>query len=133
PVGEADTPGAWYRDRRLVSLDGTAVDLPDGAGPGAALRPPVGVPRRQQLPPAPPADADRDRHARDLRRRRRPLRGGRGRAGAGTPAAAAAWHAVPGRPGLRRLRAVARGHRHRRRPALAAAQEPGPAVPRAAA
>src|SRR3954452_10854715 len=23
PLAEADTPGAWYRDRRLVSLDGT--------------------------------------------------------------------------------------------------------------
>jgi hypothetical protein len=29
PLAEADTPGAWYRDRRLVSLDGTTVDLPD--------------------------------------------------------------------------------------------------------
>jgi hypothetical protein len=29
PLAEADTPGAWYRDRRLVGLDGTTVDLPD--------------------------------------------------------------------------------------------------------
>jgi hypothetical protein len=29
PLAEADTPGAWYRDRRLVSLDGTTIDLPD--------------------------------------------------------------------------------------------------------
>ncbi len=29
PLAEADTPGAWYRGRRLVSLDGTTVDLPD--------------------------------------------------------------------------------------------------------
>ena len=26
---EPDTPGAWYRGRRLVSLDGTTIDLPD--------------------------------------------------------------------------------------------------------
>ena len=29
PLAEADTPGAWYRGRRLVSLDGTTIDLPD--------------------------------------------------------------------------------------------------------
>src|SRR5215212_2017365 len=134
PLAEAGTPGAWYRDRRLVGLDGTAVDPPDAPALEQRFgRPSASVARRQQLSPAAPADADRDRHARDLRRRHRPLRGERGRAGPGTPAAAAARHAVPGRPRLRRLRAVARGRRHRRRPALAAAQEPGSALPRAAA
>jgi Insertion element 4 transposase N-terminal/Transposase DDE domain len=29
PLAEPDTPGAWYRGRRLVSLDGTTIDLPD--------------------------------------------------------------------------------------------------------
>jgi hypothetical protein len=29
PLAAADTPGAWYRGRRLVSLDGTTLDLPD--------------------------------------------------------------------------------------------------------
>ncbi|HLL18670.1 MAG TPA: IS4 family transposase, partial [Rubrivivax sp.] len=29
PCAEPDTPGAWYRGRRLVSLDGTTIDLPD--------------------------------------------------------------------------------------------------------
>jgi len=29
PLAEDDTPGAWYRGRRLVSLDGTTIDLPD--------------------------------------------------------------------------------------------------------
>jgi hypothetical protein len=29
PLAEADMPGAWYRGRRLVSLDGTTIDLPD--------------------------------------------------------------------------------------------------------
>jgi hypothetical protein len=32
PLAEADTPGAWYRGRRLVSLDGTTIDLPDSPG-----------------------------------------------------------------------------------------------------
>jgi hypothetical protein len=29
PLAEPDTPGAWHRGRRLVSLDGTTIDLPD--------------------------------------------------------------------------------------------------------
>jgi hypothetical protein len=29
PLAEPDTPGAWYGGRRLVSLDGTTIDLPD--------------------------------------------------------------------------------------------------------
>ena len=29
PIAEPGTPGAWYRGRRLVSLDGTTIDLPD--------------------------------------------------------------------------------------------------------
>ena len=29
PLAEPDTPSAWYRGRRLVSLDGTAIDLAD--------------------------------------------------------------------------------------------------------
>ena len=29
PFAAADTPGAWYRGHRLVSLDGTTIDLPD--------------------------------------------------------------------------------------------------------
>jgi hypothetical protein len=29
PLAEPGTPGAWYRGRRLVSLDGTTIDLPD--------------------------------------------------------------------------------------------------------
>src|SRR5919112_4792904 len=29
PLATADTPEAWYRGHRLVSLDGTTIDLPD--------------------------------------------------------------------------------------------------------
>jgi hypothetical protein len=29
PLAEPDTPGAWYRGRRLVSLDGTTINLAD--------------------------------------------------------------------------------------------------------
>src|SRR3712207_9074746 len=57
----------------------------------------------------------------------------RGRAGTGAAAAVAARDAVPGRPRLRRLRALAHGDDPGRRPALAGAEEPGPALSRAAA
>lgn len=29
PIADPGTPGAWYRGRRLVSVDGTTIDLPD--------------------------------------------------------------------------------------------------------
>lgn len=29
PIADPELPGAWYRDRRLVALDGTTIDLPD--------------------------------------------------------------------------------------------------------
>src|SRR3954466_5950213 len=29
PLAEPGTPGAWYRGRRLVSFDGTTLDVPD--------------------------------------------------------------------------------------------------------
>ena len=29
PFAGPGTPGAWYRGRRLISLDGTTIDLPD--------------------------------------------------------------------------------------------------------
>jgi hypothetical protein len=29
PMADPGTPGAWYRGRRLVSVDGTTIDLPD--------------------------------------------------------------------------------------------------------
>jgi hypothetical protein len=32
PIAEPGTPGAWYRGLRLVSLDGTTIDLPDQPG-----------------------------------------------------------------------------------------------------
>jgi hypothetical protein len=32
PFATPDTPGAWYGGRRLVSLDGTTIDLPDTPG-----------------------------------------------------------------------------------------------------
>src|SRR4051794_39223116 len=73
PLAEPGLPGAWYRGRRLVSLDGTTILVPDepeleqrfgrpssSRGPGA-------------FPAGPAARLDGKRHARDLRRRDRPL------------------------------------------------------------
>ena len=42
PLAGTDTPGAWYRGRRLVGLDGTTVDLPDAPALGQRFgRPPA--------------------------------------------------------------------------------------------
>jgi hypothetical protein len=42
PVANPDTPGAWYRRWRLVSLDGSTLDVPDTAGNARAFgRPPA--------------------------------------------------------------------------------------------
>ena len=55
PLAERGTPGAWYRGRRLVSLDGTTVDLPDAPdlerrfGRPAAARGASGFPQLRLL------------------------------------------------------------------------------------
>ena len=97
PCAEPGTPGAWYQGHRLVSLDGTTIDLPDTP----ELEERFGrLARCQQLPAAAPAHSYRDRHACHLCVHLRPLRRQRGRAGPGAHAAVAAGDAVPGRPGL---------------------------------
>src|SRR3954468_23698879 len=111
PLAEPGLPGAWYRGRRLVSLDGTTILVPDEpelTGTGAALRAAVQFAGSRRLPAGPAARPDGKRHARDLRRRDRPLRHQRGRAGPAAAGAAAARHAVPG---LSRKHACADGVR----------------------
>src|SRR3954466_15170344 len=49
PLAVADTPGAWYRGRRLVSLDATTIALPDIRPP---WRPGLAVPRPRTGPAA---------------------------------------------------------------------------------
>ena len=55
PCAEPGTPGAWYRGRRLVSLDGTTIDLPDAPalerrfGRPAAARGASGFPQLRLL------------------------------------------------------------------------------------
>src|SRR3569623_2069574 len=55
PLAAADTPGAWSRGRRLVSLDGTTIDLPDAPalerrfGRPPASRGESGFPQQRQL------------------------------------------------------------------------------------
>ena len=55
PLAVPDTPGAWYRGRRLVSLDGTTIDLPDAPdlarrfGRPAAARGASGFPQLRLL------------------------------------------------------------------------------------
>src|SRR4051794_10371606 len=53
PVATPATKGAWYREWRLVSLDGACLDVADTAGKDAALRRPGGRPGGSALPPRP--------------------------------------------------------------------------------
>jgi hypothetical protein len=70
PLAEPGLPGAWYRGRRLVSLDGTTILVPDA--PELERR--FGRPSSSRGPGAfPHARPDGKRHARDLRRCDRPL------------------------------------------------------------
>ena len=78
PLATPDTPGAWYRGRRLVSIDGTTLDLPDlparSARGGAPVRPPSRVAGMQRVSAVARAGAAGDRHARYLRGGHRWLR-----------------------------------------------------------
>src|SRR5918995_772176 len=128
PLAEPGLPGAWYRGRRLVSLDGTTILVPDAP----ELEQRFGRPSSSRGPGAfPHARPDGKRHACDLRRRDRPLRHQRGRAGSSAAGAAAPRHAVPGRPRLRRLRPVAGGAGPGRRPAVAGKIQSEVPVPQA--
>ena len=54
PLAAADTPGAWYRGRRLVGLDGTTIDLPDAPRPWSGAS---AARRRRAAPAATPSCA----------------------------------------------------------------------------
>src|SRR3954469_20778423 len=50
PVATPATKGAWYREWRLVSLDGSCLDVADTAENEAAFGRPGARPRRERLP-----------------------------------------------------------------------------------
>ena len=130
PRAEPATPGARYRGRRLVSLDGTTIDLPDAPdlerrfGRPAASRGASGFPQLRLL-----TLAETGTHAAFA------VAFDRYEAGEVRLAPELLQRVQPGmlcladRAGLRRLRPVAHGHDPGRRPAVAGAPEPGAAVP----
>src|SRR3954468_23947605 len=81
PIATPATRGAWYREWRLVSLDGSCLDVADTAENERRLRAAGGRPRRERVPAAPLRDAGRERHPRAVRRSPRELRGRRDDAG----------------------------------------------------
>ena len=133
PLAEPGLAGALYRGRRLVSLDGTTILVPDEPelerrfGRPSSSRGPGAFPQARLL-----ALMESGTHA--------IFAAAIGRydtsevalapAAAG---AAAARHAVPGRPRLRRLRVVAGGAGPGRRPAVAGQVQPEVPVPQAPA
>ena len=128
PVATPATKGAWYREWRLVSLDGSCLDVADTAENGAAFGRP-GASRGESAFP-------QLRFVALVENGTHVLFGARlGRFADGETtlaprraAGAAAGHAVPGRPAVLRPRALAGGRRHRRRPALAGEAQPAAAA-----
>jgi hypothetical protein len=78
PIATPATKGAWYRRWRLVSLDGSCLDVADTGENGAAF----GRPGGERLPAAPLRGLGRERHARLVRHLPGRLRGRRDDAGA---------------------------------------------------
>jgi len=135
PIATPETRGAWYAGRRLVSLDGATLDVPDLPRNEAAFGRPGASRGRSGFPQlrfvsllecgthvlfgagqGPYASSETEL-----------ARAGRGRV------RARARHAVPGGPPVLRLRAVEAGRLHRGRPALADPEEPGVSLHGAAA
>ena len=67
PVATRATRGAWYRRWRLVSLDGSCLDVADTAENRTAFGRPEGRPRRERLPAAALRGPGGERHARAVR------------------------------------------------------------------
>ena len=81
PIATRSTKGAWYRQWRLVSLDGSCLDVGDTAENGAHFGYSGRQPWRECLPAASLRGAGGERHARAVRRPAGPLRGQRDDAG----------------------------------------------------
>ena len=62
PIAVAATKGAWYRRLRLVSLDGSTLDVADESRQRAGLRSPGRESRHQRLSAAAVCVAGRERH-----------------------------------------------------------------------
>src|SRR5664279_5092237 len=106
PLATPTTPGAFYRDWRLVSIDGTTIDVADTDANAAAFGR-AGTGRGDGSLPA--AAGRRPRRVRHARRHRRPdglLLRRRSHPGQAAGRGPAARDAVPGRPGLHRPPAV---------------------------
>ena len=119
PVATRATKGAWYRAWRLVSLDGSCLDVADTEENRTAFGRPGSSRGESAFPQVRlVALVENGTHVLFGARLGR-FADGRDDAGPRGAGGAAAGHAVPGRPAVLRLRVVAGGGRHRRRPAVA--------------
>ena len=128
PVATPATKGAWYRAWRLVSLDGSCLDVADTAENCAAFGRP-GASRGEGAFPQVRFVALVENGTHVLFGAR--LGGfaeGETTLAHGVLAGVAAGHAVPGRPAVLRACPLGGGRRHRRRPAVAGEAQPAPAA-----
>ena len=115
PIAVAASRGAWYRTWRLVSLDGSTLDVADEQANEAAFGRPGarrGAPGLQRLPADPFRVARGKRHARAVWHPDGALCHGREQLGQSRARGLAPGDVVPGRPGVLRRRDVAAGPRH---------------------
>src|ERR1700739_892389 len=113
PIALPATRGAWHRQWRLVSLDGSTLDVADEEANAAAFGRPGSSRGGSAHPPTPLLSPGGERHACGVRQPYGGLRNGRDPARPGCADRLAAGHAVPGRPPILRLCVVAGGARAR--------------------
>ena len=123
PIATPSTKGAWFKHWRLVSLDGSTLDVAGRAGAGGRLRPAGRRPRRKRLSANPLRLSGGERHARLVRNAHGGLCDQRDRLDRACLVGPARGHAVPGGSKLLRLSNVGSRLRHRRRPSLAGQDE----------
>jgi hypothetical protein len=138
PVALPDTRGAWYRGWRLVSLDGSTLDVADEDANAAAFGRPASSRGDSAFPQIRFVSlVENGSHVLFASRMAGcatpGLDPGGDRPRQGDPAGLAPRYAVPGGPQLLRLRDVAAGSRHRRRSRLAHQEEPAPCLRQAPA
>ena len=128
PVATPATKGAWYRAWRLVSLDGSCLDVADTEENCAAFGRPEASRGESAFPQVRfVALVENGTHVL-FGARLGKLCGRRDDAGPRGADGAPAGHAVLGRPAVLRPCALAGGGRHRRRPAVAGEAQPAAAA-----
>ncbi len=128
PIAVAATKGAWYRAWRLVSLDGSTLDVADEKGNDEAFGRPGASRGAERVSTDPLRIAGGERHPCPVRQPDGGLRHQRNRPGKDRIAQSRQGHVVPGGPRLFRVRDVEAGGGYGSGSAVAGQKEHPPAL-----